>query len=124
MQALIIILALVGHIFSRIYHLPNLLDELIIGVIAGNILYWLDLSPVFFMLMHMGDAGEVFKSIWTSNLSVAETVRNLYSMGQPETQVFDNRMIEIFSTKNSPMLVLLGIALWIFSNAKNQGNGA
>ena len=113
---LIIILALVGHIFSRIYHLPNLLGELIIGVIAGNILYWLDLSPVFFMLMHMGDAGEVFKSIWTSNLSVAETVSNLYSMGQPETQVFDNRMIEIFSTKNSPMLVLLGIALWIFSN--------
>jgi len=112
----IILLALVGHIFSRRYHLPNLLGELFIGVIAGNILYWINLSPVFFMLMHIGDAGEAFKAIWTSDLSVAETVSNLYALNQPETQKFDSKMVEIFATKNSPMLVLLGIALWIFSN--------
>ena len=113
---LIIILALIGHILSRFYRLPNVLGELLIGIIAGNILYWIDWSPVFYMLMHMGDASEVFKSIWTSNLSVADTIGNLYSLDQPETQAFENRLVEIFTTNKSPALVLLGIALWIFSN--------
>ena len=113
---LIVILALIGHILSRLYHLPNVVGELIIGIIAGNILYWLDWSPVFYMLMHMGDAGEVFKSVWTSNLSVADTIGNLYSLDNSETQDFENRLSEIFTSNQSPTLVLLGIALWIFSN--------
>jgi Kef-type K+ transport system membrane component KefB len=113
---LIIILALVGHILSRRYRLPNVLGELLIGIIAGNILYWLDWSPVFYMLMHMSAAGEVFKSIWTSNLSVADTVNKLYSLNQPETREFVNRLSEVFTSNKSPALILLGVALWIFSN--------
>lgn len=113
---LIIILALVGHILSRHYHLPKVLGELLIGIIAGNILYWLDWSPVFYMLMHMSDAGEVFKSIWTSNLSVADTVSKLYTPDQHETRAFVNRLTEVFTTNKSPALVLLGVALWIFSH--------
>jgi Kef-type K+ transport system membrane component KefB len=113
---LITILALVGHILSRYYRLPNVLGELLIGIITGNILYWLDWSPVFYMLMHMSDAGEVFKLIWTSDLSVAETVAKLYALNQPETSEFANRMAEVFTNNKSPALVLLGVALWIFSN--------
>ncbi len=113
---LIIILALVGHILSRHYRLPNVLGELLIGIIAGNILYWLDWSPVFYMLMHMSAASEVFKSIWTSNLSVADTVNKLYSLNQPETREFVNRLSEVFTSNKSPALILLGVALWIFSN--------
>ncbi len=113
---LITILALVSHILSRRYRLPNVLGELVIGIAAGNILYWLDWSPVFYMLMHMGDAGQVFKSIWTSNLSVAETVTNLYAPGQTESGEFVNRLSEVFTTNKSPTLILLVVALWIFSN--------
>ena len=113
---LITLLALVGHILSKHYRLPNVLGELLIGIIAGNILYWLDWSPVFYMLMHMSDAGEVFKSIWTSNLSVADTVVNLYSLDQSETGEFVKRLSEVFTSNKSPALVLLGVALWIFSN--------
>ncbi len=113
---LIISLALVGHILSRHYRLPNVLGELLIGVIAGNILYWLDWSPVFFMVMHLGDAGEIFKSIWTSNLSVTDTVTHLHSSDISETKEFVKRLSEVFTSNKSPALVLLGIALWMFSN--------
>ena len=113
---LITILALVGHILSRHYRLPNVLGELLIGIIAGNILYWLDWSPVFYMLMHMSDAGEVFKLIWTSDLSVADTVDKIYSLNQSETREFVNRLSEVFTSNKSPELVLLGVALWTFSN--------
>jgi len=113
---LIVILALIGHILSKNYHLPKVLGELLIGVLAGNILYWLDWSPVFFMLMHMGDAGEIFKAVWTSNLSVADTVTQLYSLDQPETSELVNRLSDVFTTNKSPAIVLLGVALWMFSN--------
>ncbi len=112
----IVLLALVGHILSRHFRLPKMLGELIIGVTAGNLLYWTDLSPVFYMLMHLGDAGEIFKSVWTSNLSVADTIHQYYASGQPETQDFVNRLSEVFATNQSSGLVLLGVALWIFSN--------
>ena len=113
---LIVILALVGQILSKRYHLPNMLGELIIGVVAGNFLYWLDWSPVFYMLMHLGDASEIFKSIWTSNLSVAETINHYYAPDQPETREFVGRLSDVFATNQSSGMVLLGIALWIFSN--------
>ncbi|MFA5923853.1 MAG: cation:proton antiporter [Methylococcaceae bacterium] len=113
---LIIILGVGGHILSRHYHMPQVLGELLIGIIAGNILYWLDWSPVFYMLMHMSDASEIFKSIWTSNLSVADTVNKLYLPDQPETREFVKRLSAVFTSNKSPALVLLGVALWIFSH--------
>ncbi len=113
---LIVILALVGHIFSRHFHLPNVLGELLIGIVAGNLLYWLDWSPVFYMLMHLSDANEIFTSIWTSNLSVADTVAYYYAPDQPETMEFANRLVKVFTTNESPSIILLGVALWIFSN--------
>lgn len=112
--SLIIILALVGHILSSHYRLPKVLGERLIGIVAGTLLYWLDWSPVFYMLMHLGDSGEVFKSIWTSNLSVADTVDRLYTMNQPESRAFVERLSEIFTTNKSPTLVLLGVALMFF----------
>jgi Na+:H+ antiporter len=112
----IVVLALVGHILSRRFHLPKVLGELLIGIIAGNILYWLDWSPVFFMVMHMGDTGEIFKTIWTSQMSVADTVTHLYSADSPETQEFVDRLTAVFTSNKSPALILLGVALWIFSN--------
>ncbi|HFD12718.1 MAG TPA: cation:proton antiporter [Crenotrichaceae bacterium] len=112
----IVMLALIGHMVSRQYQLPEMLGELMIGVLAGNILYWIDLSPVFYMLMHLGDASEIFKSIWTSNMSVADTVAHYFTPDQPETQEFVDRLSTVFTTNQSPGLILLGVALWIFSN--------
>lgn len=113
---LIVILALFGHILSRHYRLPKVLGELLVGIVAGNLLYWLDWSPVFFMVMHISDAGQIFKAVWTSSLSVTDTVNHLYSPDNPETQAFVTRLSEVFTSNKSPALVLLGVALWMFSN--------
>ncbi|BCG63507.1 MAG: hypothetical protein methR_P1226 [Methyloprofundus sp.] len=113
---LIVVLALIGHILSRYYRLPNVLGELLIGIVAGNLLYWLDWSPVFFMVMHLSDASDIFQAVWTSSLSVSDTLNHLYSPDNPETQEFVTRLSEVFTTNKSPALVLLGVALWMFSN--------
>lgn len=113
---LIIILALIGHILSRHYQLPKMIGELLIGIVAGNILYWLDWSPVFYLLMHLSAASEIFTSIWTSNLSVGDTVAYYYAPDQPDTMEFANRLSKVFTSNESPGLILLGVALWIFSN--------
>ncbi len=112
----IVILALIGHALSKHYRLPNMLGELVIGVLTGNILYWLDWSPVFYILMHLGDAGTIFKSVWTSHLSVAETVTHYYVPNQSYTKEFVDRLAAVFTSNQSPGLVLLGVALWMFSN--------
>jgi len=93
-----------------------MLGELVIGALVGNVLYSIDLSPVFYMLMHLGDASEIFKSIWTSNMSVEDTIMHYFTSDEPETQEFVDRLSQIFASNQSPGLILLGVALWIFSN--------
>ncbi len=112
----IIMLALLGHIIARFYHWPNMLAELVTGVVVGNVFFWLDLSPVFYMLMHMGDASEIFKSIWTSNLSVADTIASFYAPAESETREFVDRLSVVFASRQTPALVLLGVGLWMFAN--------
>ncbi len=112
----IVMLALLGHIVSRLYQWPNMVAELVTGVVVGNLFYWLDLSPVFYMLMHMGDASDIFKSIWTSNLSVADTIASFYAPAESETKAFIDRLSVIFASRQSPALVLLGVGIWMFAN--------
>ncbi len=112
----IVTLAVIGHIISRKYCIPTLVGALVIGIVIGNLLFWLDLSPFIYMLMHLADAGEIFKTIWTSDLSVAETITRYYVSDNPESSEFANRLSQIFASNQSPALVLLGVALWIISN--------
>ncbi len=112
----IVTLAVLDHIISRHYLIPTLLGALVIGIVIGNILFWLDLSPFIYMLMHLADAGEIFKTIWTSDLSVAETIARYYVTDNPESSEFANRLTQIFTSNQSPALILLGVALWIISN--------
>lgn len=114
--AFIILLAMLGHIISKHYQWPKMLGELLVGVIIGNLLYWLDFSPVFYLLMHLGDATEVFKSIWTADLPVSETILRFYDPDRPEAAAFAEQMAKVFATDQSPALIIIGIALWIFSN--------
>jgi Kef-type K+ transport system membrane component KefB len=114
--AFIILLALIGQIISKHYQWPKMLGELLAGLIIGNILYWLDFSPVFYLLMHLGDATEVFKNIWTANLPIVETIQRFYDPDRPESMAFAEQMAKVFTTDQSPALIIIGIALWIFSN--------
>jgi len=112
----IIALALLAHMFSRHFQMPRMLGELLIGIVIGNLLYWLDLSPVFYILMHLGDATEIFKSVWTSDLPIAETISGIYISDEQETVDFVTRMTAIFTSTQSPAFILLGVGLWLFSN--------
>ncbi len=112
----ITLLALIGHIVSHHYQWPKMLGELLIGIIVGNILYWFDFSPVFYLLMHLADASEVFKSVWTSDLPIADTIQNFYNSDDAETAAFAEQMLKVFATDQSPALIIVGISIWLFSS--------
>ena len=113
---LIVIVALIAHTLSRRYRLPVVLAELAIGIAIGNLLYWLDWSPLFFLIMHIGDAGELFKIVWNSNVSVAEAAGQIFTPAELSEGQVGGELVRALSQGVSPELVLMGIALWLFSN--------
>ena len=113
---LIVIVALIAHTLSRRYRLPVVLAELAIGIAIGNLLYWLDWSPLFFLIMHIGDAGEIFKIVWNSNVSVAEAAGRIFTPAELSEGQVGSELVRTLSRGESPELVLMGIALWLFSN--------
>jgi len=113
---LIVIVALIAHTLSRRYRLPVVLAELAIGIAIGNLLYWLDWSPLFFLIMHIGDAGELFKIVWNSNVSVAAAAGQIFTPAELGEGQVGGELVRALSRGESPELVLMGIALWLFSN--------
>lgn len=113
---LIVIIALVAHTLSQRYRLPVVLAELAIGIAIGNLLYWLNWSPLFFLIMHIGDAGELFKIVWNSNASVAEAAGQIFTPAELSEGHVGSELVRALSQGESPELVLMGIALWLFSN--------
>jgi len=113
---LVVIIALIAQIISTHYRFPIVIGELLFGVIVGNFLYWLDWSPFFYLIMHLGDAGELFKSVWNSDVSVAQTAERLFdvaSLGDDHPKL---ELVRSLSGQAGPEFVVMIIALWIFSN--------
>ncbi len=113
---LVVIIALIAQVVSNHFRFPIVIGELLIGVIVGNLLYWLGWSPFFYLLMHLGDAGELFKSVWNSDLSVAQTAERLFDAANVSEDHPIAELVRSISGQAGPEFVVMVIALWIFSN--------
>lgn len=113
---LIVIVALVAQILSNRYRFPVVIGELVTGISVGNLLYWLNWSPLFSLLMHLGDSGELFKRVWGSDTSISEALKLVSgdtSMGLANSTT---ELMQSLSGSDTPEFVVMVIALWIFSN--------
>src|SRR5262249_31108193 len=52
----VVLVAMVGRWLASRFHQPAVLGELLIGVLVGNVGYWLGIGA-FSLIMHLGDAG-------------------------------------------------------------------
>lgn len=105
-----------GHLLARRLNLPKILGELLIGLVFGNLLYWSELSPLFFLIMHLGDANMLFREVWVSGASVVTAALNIFPPEELEPGGLGDRLISILVGDEGPGFLLMGSALWHFSN--------
>ncbi len=113
---LIIAAVVSGHLIARRLQLPAILGELLVGLVIGNLLYWSELSPLFFLIMHLGDASLLFREVWVSGASVIDAAGNIFAPEELEPGGVGARLIDILVGDEGPGFLLMGSALWHFSN--------
>ena len=113
--AAVIITAMIGRWAAAATHQPAVLGELLIGVIAGNVGYWLG-QPLFVLVMHLGEAQPMFAEIWTTGLPVREVAAHVFSGAQLAPGGIGEQIVGILTGPGSSHLVTMTIALWMFSN--------
>ncbi len=113
---LIIAAVVAGHILAQRLALPSILGELLIGMVIGNLLYWSGLSPLFFLIMHLGDASLLFREVWVTGASVIQAASNIFPPEELVPGGVGDRLINILVGDEGPGFLLMGSALWHFSN--------
>lgn len=113
--ALIMLAAAIGRWAAMSLGQPAVLGELLIGVIVGNIAYALG-SPLFTLIMHLGDAQPVFTEMWRNGFSITLASQQVFSSTELVPGGVGQRLIEVITGPDGGTLVLMGFALWLFSN--------
>jgi Kef-type K+ transport system membrane component KefB len=113
--AVVLIVALVGRGLAQRARQPAVLGELLIGVVVGNIGYWLAI-PTFIVIMNFSDASELFEQVWSSGRSVGAAAEEIFSRqdlapGEPVSE-----LVEVLTGPDALSLVRVGLTLWMFSN--------
>src|SRR5262249_56888821 len=79
--AVVVLAAAVGRRLARFAGQPAVLGELVIGVIIGNVGYWLRV-PVSVLLMHWDQVGKLAVKTWDTHLTIAEAAAQVFSPAQ------------------------------------------
>jgi len=113
--AVIIAVAGVGRWAANKFEQPSVLGELLIGVLLGNVGYWLG-WPFFVLVMQLGSAGALFNEVWLTGQSVADSARHVFSPEQLAEGGVGHQIVEIVTGPGGFSYVAMGFALWLFSN--------
>ena len=113
--AIIIIVAIIGRWAAIRFDQPAVLGELLIGVILGNVAYWLG-SPLSFFIMHLSDAGQIFDRIWLTGDTVLDAAKHIFPVSELEPGGMGQRLVQIMTGPGANKFIIMGFSLWLFSN--------
>jgi Kef-type K+ transport system membrane component KefB len=94
---------------------PAVLGELLIGVILGNVAYWLG-SPLSFFIMHLSDAGQIFDRIWLTGGTAFDAAKYIFPASELEPGGMGQRLVQIMTGPGANKFIIMGFSLWLFSN--------
>jgi Na+:H+ antiporter len=112
--AFMITIAMVGHGLAGRFRQPPVLGELMIGVVVGNVGYWLG-NPLAILVMHLDDARAVFREVWRSGEAISHVAEQVLGPASFEASGVGMRLREITSGAEGMPLVYIGFALALFS---------
>ena len=113
--AIIIFVAMLGRWLAGRFDQPAVLGELLIGVVLGNIGYWLG-RPFFVLVMHLGDAGSLFEEVWRTGASVADAAGRVFSETQLAAGGVGAELLGIMTGPDGIQFILMAVSLWMFSS--------
>lgn len=112
--AVIIGVAMLGRWLAESCQQSAVLGELVIGVLVGNIGFWLGI-PLSVMVMHLGDALPLFHEVWLTGRPVVEAAGEIFSTTEMAEGGSARRLVDIMTGPEGPRYVAMGFALWVFS---------
>lgn len=113
--ALLLTMVLVARWLTDRYRQPAVLGELLIGVLVGNLGYWVGL-PFFTFVMSYGAASPVFEQVWQGGVSVAQAAAQVFGAGELAPGGRGHEVLRLLSGDNALANVNTGLSLWLFSS--------
>ena len=115
MLALVVILAMAGRWLALRFGQPSVLGELVMGVVLGNVGTALGV-PFFLLIMQLSNVLPIFAQVWSTGETVAQAAEAVYTPAELASGAVGGQVIEIMRSPNGSEYVLMGIALYLFSN--------
>lgn len=112
---LLILAAALGRWLAELFRKPGVLGELALGVLVGNIGYWLGL-PFFAALMHLGEVGEIISTVFNTGCSMADAVGKVFSADEMAEGGLGHQLLDILTGTGGREVTLLLVSIWLFSN--------
>jgi Kef-type K+ transport system membrane component KefB len=113
--ALLMTMSVVARWLASRYRQPAVLGELVIGVLVGNLGYWLGL-PFFRLVMSYAMAGQVFERVWRGDLSPAQAAGQVFGPADLAPGGPGHAVLALLSGPQSLANVNTGVTLWLFSS--------
>ena len=127
---ILIVAAIVGRWGAGKLNQPAVVGELLIGVLIGNVLYWMD-SPFAFLIMHVDSAKEIIHITWQTGVSTLDAARQVFSPEHMVPGAIGHKLLGIISGTHAQRYILTETAVWIFSYTSSRiwlhldnGNGS
>ncbi len=108
-------IAMFGRWAAGRFKQPAVLGELLLGVIVGNVGYWLGL-PLFVLVMHLSDAAPIFEQLWSAGTPFPQAAGELFGGGAAAAEDATSKVVEVLRHPDAARLVPMVFALWVFSN--------
>jgi Kef-type K+ transport system membrane component KefB len=112
--ASVIAIAMLGRWLAGRMRQPPVLGELLIGLVVGNVGYWLGF-PLFLLIMHLGEARPVFREVWRSGDSVARAAERVLGPASLQDGGLASALIPLTTGPEGLALVYLSFAFSLFS---------
>ena len=113
--ALLLTMVVVARWLTNRFRQPGVLGELLIGVLVGNLGYWLGL-PFFNFIMSYGAASPVFDEVWKSGVSVGDAAATIFSTEEMAPGGRGDQVLQLLSGDHALANVNTGLSLWLFSS--------
>jgi Kef-type K+ transport system membrane component KefB len=112
--AAVMTVATIGRWLAGRFRQPPVLGELLIGVVVGNVGYWLG-QPIFVLIMHLGEARPVFREVFRSGASVADSAARVLGAESLQDGGLAHVLMPLVIGPDGLTLVYAGFALSLFS---------
>ena len=113
--AIVVLAAAIGRRAAGLVGQPAVLGELVIGVVIGNVGYWLG-TPLFVLLMHFDEVSKIVAMVWNTPLSVADAAAKVWPAGELGPGPVGARVVEALSGKEGGQWILMTLVVWLLSN--------